>query len=446
MSPSSSASSRVSSPAPAPPADLAFLAWAGATIALFGGGALLVWNPELVLEPWSHPRVVALVHLFTHGWLLGSSLAAIALFGSGVFGLRRLPRLPVAVAIGLWAVGTLLFAAGSWWGSGALRAGGACVLAALFLLSGPPLAWVAIRSLGSPAELRWGLALAMGNLALASLAGLLVALPGSSSWVPGGHSGLLAAHAVLALAGWSGGLVTGAGVRMLPMLRATPPPLRGLTRAALAGFGLGAPLVAGCFLHGSFLLGRAWIALPALAALALVASHAIASRQPKRPAAHLRQPDAARSLSSLALALFAVSGLAHLGWMAANSLFEPVFLPAPWPIAIWLCGLGTLVLAVWTRFLPYLAWQSARERAGTVPPLGPEAVSSFGLRWLAAGGWGLTIFAAAVAAGWPSTAAQRLLGAGLMLTAAGILFLYLRARRTLSCSLSSPNWTPSNRS
>lgn len=73
---------------------LGAFAFLGAHAALVVAGLSLAFEPLAILFPWGHPLVVALIHLLTQGWILGSALAAISLFGSRAFQLAPTPPTP----------------------------------------------------------------------------------------------------------------------------------------------------------------------------------------------------------------------------------------------------------------------------------------------------------------------------------------------------------------
>lgn len=408
------------------------LAWyAVAHAALLAAALLVLADPGLLAGPWQRPRLIAVVHLVTLGWIAASILGSLLLLGQGVLRLGLVAGRRELVAAPVWA----FFVAG-------LAAHFALVEPLGMALAAVPLALalagvairvlVRVRRAALPAGMRFAIALAWSDLLLALVAGLTLA-GGQLGWaVPGGAAAWRVAHAHLAAAGWATTLVVGVGARMIPMLLPSAPPPQGALAATAAAFGVGTPLLA-----VTVVAAPAWIAvaaaLPLAGALGFGGLAVWMLAHPRPPARELRSPDPARWL-----ALVAMAGL--LATAALGAALALGLAPAPSPLAIaygvtGLVGfLGAMILAVELRLLPTVAWVIARRRLGfDVPfpsthrlppyPLALAAAAAFAVAAPALAAGALTGNLPAIRAGAAALAAGPLLH---VLTVAAMLW---RGRR-----------------
>jgi hypothetical protein len=373
-----------SSPAGIPHGNLrAGLAWyAVAHLALAAAGGLLATRPALLLGPWQQPRLVAVVHLVTLGWIAASVVGSLLLLGQGVLRLGLVAGRRELWAAPLWGLALAAFAS---------RIGTVDPLG-LALTAAPLLALLTAVAVGVlvraprsplPAAMRYALVLAWSNLLLALFAALVViaARLGWTGWLdafagPGSTSGRSLpaagswmawrqAHLALAVVGWATTLVVGVGTRMLPMVlpAAVPPGPVVATVASLLG--LGTPILAGGWIYAPATVPFvAWLPLAGMLGWVILVAWMLA--HPRAPARELPQPDAARWLAigataGLALAIPLAGALAHGVGPATGS---PASLPLVAGVLLLLGFLGATILAVELRLLPTVAWVLARRRLG----------------------------------------------------------------------------------
>ena len=191
--------------------------FACAHVALAWAFAVLVVSPGVPGGFFYHPRMVALVHLVTVGWLSGSILGAFYIVAPLAL------RLPMPAGRTDWAAfaafqaGTIGMAAHFWIG----EYHGMAWSAGLVWFA---VAWVGLRAglgLGG-AVAPWGVklhvALAFVNILAAAVLGTLIGLDrawGVLGWPPFAST---LAHAHLAAVGWPTMMVVGLSYRLIPMM------------------------------------------------------------------------------------------------------------------------------------------------------------------------------------------------------------------------------------
>lgn len=391
--------------------------------------AAVALDPRGMAGFFYHPRMVALVHLVTLGWITSSILGAIYMIGPMALRMPMPARVADHWAFGLFAVGVSGMVVHFWvaepWGMA--WSAGMVTLAVL---------WVALRVLRAlPAAriqraVKLHFALGFLNLLGAAAAGLLLGFDKTLHFLPGYVLANVAAHAHLAALGWA--LMMGAGYRLLPMLLpAAMPDRSSLWASALllegAVLGLFAGLVARHTWTGAFaLLVVAGIAAFLREVLWMV-------RNPRPAPKELRRPDlgvvhVAQALACLVLA--AGLGLALV--------FTP---PGAWKVAgvmvygvLGLVGFLTqMVLGVNARLLPLFSWMTAYAGDGfrTVPP-SPHALPYRALQKWTLGLWsaGVPLLATGLAldrTAW-LTAAGSALCAAVVLDGIGAVRVVRRAR------------------
>lgn len=362
----------MSQPERPPHTRLPLLYFALAHAALGAAFAALAFQPGRFAGFYYHPRMVAVVHLVTLGWISASILGALYMIAP--MALRaRLPARAADFAVwGLYGAGVLGMVAHFWldkppgmvWGAG-------LVSLCLLFVAGRTVA--ALRPAPIPAAVKLHFVLAFANVLAAATLGVLVGINKTTPVLGGYVLSNVHAHAHMAALGWAAMMVMGAGYRLLPMLLpAAMPQGRALWASALL-------LEAGTLgLFVSFLLGSRGtgpFAVVAAAGLLAFLSRVVWMKRHPRPAPkELPRPDwgvlhALQALGYLALAL--VLGLALA--------FAP---PALWKLraamvygAFGLVGfLAQMVVGVSQRLLPLYAWIRSYEGTGfAVQPRSPHA-------------------------------------------------------------------------
>lgn len=405
-----------------PPRWLPLLYFGFAHLCLAAAFAAVALDPRGVAGFYYHPRMVAVVHLVTLGWITASILGAVYMIGPMALRMPMPARTADRWAFGLFATGVIGMVIHFW----IAEHSGMAWSAGMVTLGVSRVAWRVLGALrAAPIQVAVKLHFALGfaNLLLAAAAGLLLALDKMFHFLPGYVLANVAAHAHLAALGWALMIVMGAGYRLLPMLLpAAMPDRASLWASALlletGVLGLAAGLV----------LRRPWAGAFAVVAVAGIVSFlrevAWMARNPRPAPRDLRRPDLGVLHVAQALGYLLLS--AGLGLALA---FSP---PGAWKMpaalvygVLGLVGfLAQMVIGVNDRLLPLFSWLTAYagDAFRTVPP-SPHATPSRALqRWtLALWSAGVPLLAAGLAldrmawvagAGWLLLAAVLLDGAG----------------------------------
>jgi hypothetical protein len=383
-------------------------------LALLAAVLLVALWPESIAGFFYHPRMFVVVHLVTLGWITCSILGATYLVAP--FALRTTLRGDV---LDNWACGAVLLGvcgvvAGFWaeqyW---AIAAAAVPTYAALTFLT--QRFWGAVARGKSPGGVRLLVGLAYGNLQLAVLLGLLIAINKNLPLLPGSQMSFVFSHVHLALVGWATMMVVGVGYRLLPMF---------IPSAALEGksilfcavtleigvLGLSAALPFSAVATRGF----AFVLIAGLILFFVDVARMLA--RPRRPAAQLPRPDLGM--------LHAFQALVYLLFSAATGLyllFASGMQPG-WIMVYGVCGLlgflGQIVLGMSMRLLPVHSWMTALTTSGPSAALvPPHELPSRGLQhvilvlwtigvpllalglardrltWVGAGGWVLGLAA-----------------------------------------------------
>jgi hypothetical protein len=374
---------------PAPTLPLAY--FAGAHVALAIAFAALLGQPQIAGAFHYHPRLVALVHLVTLGWISGSILGALYIAAPLALGVPFRARWTDAVACLLFWLGTAGMVSGFWMGRFAVVGTASLgVLAALTFVGARLLAKLPAARL--PRGVSLHLALAFVNIVLAGAAGALMAAGRHAGLGPWSPLALALAHGHLAVLGWATMMIFGMGYRLIPMfLPAAMPAGPGLAISAVL-------LEAGVLGLATSLVGGWSPGPPALLVLGACASffwwirRTLRHRRP-RPV-DLPRHDWSTWHTHLAVLYLVVAGV--LGcWLAFGD---------PPPAVTWaygaagILGFATqMVSGIQGRLLPLFAWYRALEiRDGELPErsvhrlIVPPVARAILLFWLA----GLPLFTA----------------------------------------------------
>jgi hypothetical protein len=339
------------------------------------GAAGLVWvAPDLAAGTYVSPRVVAVTHLFTLGWITLSIFGALYQFlpvalGQGI-------RWPAVAHLTFWlfVAGLGPFAAGLAWGFPLLTGGGAALFGVAILL----FCWNLVATLAR-SERRdvtwWSLAAASLYLSVTAVLGLLLAgnlhwgFLGAARWTA------LGVHLHLALGGWVLMVVIGVGNKLLPMflLSHGSDERWGRAAAALVAGGVGCLVV---FHHAPALLS-AWLpaVLVAGGLAAFLAQAASFFRHSVKPRLDPGLRLAAAALGVLAMALLLGGWSMVAGWSRPEST-------AAYGSALVL-GFALFVAGHYYKIVPFLVWY---HRYG--PLLGerpiPQVAELYSGRWAGA--------------------------------------------------------------
>lgn len=368
-----------------------------------------------------HPRMVAVVHLVTLGWVTASILGALYLVGPMALRLPLPARRGDAVVFGAYAVGVVGMVAHFWLAEPRGMVWGAALVTAAVLHLGARV----LRALPAaplPRGIKVHLALAFANLFAAATAGLLLGLDKVFHFLPGYVLANVAAHAHLAALGWAVMLTIGIAYRLLPML--LPAAMPGARWLALSAWLLEAGVL-GLF---AGLVARSRWAAPfatvAAGGIVVFLARVAWMRRHRRPAPRAaRRPDFGVLQVILALGWLVVAivlGLA-LAWGAGTWRMGAVLAYG----AAGLVGfLAQLVVGVRQRLLPLYVWLVAYAgSAFTRMPASPHAMPSRPLQAATFALWAagvplLAVGLAADRAGWVAAGGWVLLAAVVIDTAA----------------------------
>ena len=312
------------------------------------GAAGLVWvAPDVAAGAFGLQRVVAVVHLFTLGWITTTIMGALYQFLPVALHVPiRSERLAHA-SLALHAPGLALFVGGMLAGSHTTMLAGAASFGTGLLLFAGNLAATLRRA--PERNVTWW-ALAGAALSLVSTVALGVSLAGNLRWGYLGANRFLAlgVHLHVAVAGWVILVMVGVAQRLLPMFLlshgASERPGKLAVGLLAAGVGL---LLA---LH--HVLGPATIAAIAIllvgGVLSFLAQAALFFRHRKKPALDPGLRLAAAGLGFLALAV------ALAPFFLARGLAAPRLATA-YGLAL-VCALALFVAGHYYKILPFLIW------------------------------------------------------------------------------------------
>ena len=375
-----------------------------ATVAFVVAALALPWLAPALAGHYYQPRVLALTHTVTLGWItltiMGASYQIVPIVLGRPIWSERLARWQLALTAG--GIGGLVghFFIGEWagllWAAGLVTVG-----VSLHLVN----AILSVRGLAAWTFTARLVALAHVGLGLTAVYGTLLGLDKIVRFLPGSLFPNLHAHVHLALLGWVLPMVIGVAARVYPMFLLAREPAGWPGRVQLWGLGLGVPAVV-----LGILFSRALLAAGALAVAAAVLAHVswvhAMVRGSRRPVLDW----GLRFVLTGALALVPVTGLGLA--LALDVLAGP-------RVAL---GYATLALGAWAsltiagmmlKIVPFLVWyrvygpRAGREPVPSLPDLGWPAGER--LAW------------ALLTAGFVALAGALALGEAMWIRAAGLL-------------------------
>ncbi len=352
--------------------------FATAHLSLAGALLTLALRPETAGAFFFHPKMVALVHLLTVGWLTGSILGAFYIVAPLSL------RLPLPVG------------RGDWWAWAAFTAGLSGVVSHAWLALYDGIAWSALlvawpivrlaarvarglRGAVAPWPVLLHIGFAFANILGAMVYGAVVAWDRARGTLPYSPMLLAFAHAHLAAIGWVLMLIVGFAYRLVPMFIPSAMPT-GWTMAISAVL-----LQAGVItLVAALPAGSEWAAVGAavmVAGLASAMAHmawSVRRRLPRPPALPAVDWSMWQTASTAVwLGVAAITGL----WLAIAPASEST-VPLMWVygVAGLVGGLGQMVAGMAGRVIPLHAWYAAwAAHPGPPPQVAANALPS--ARW-----------------------------------------------------------------
>ena len=345
-----------------PDAALPLVYFGGAHVAFALAAGMLALRPDLAGAFHYHPRMIAVVHLVTLGWISGSILGAFYIVAPLAFGMPLAARRADRVACAAFWIGTLGMVSGFWWGDyrqvGVASLG---VLAAIALVG-----WRASRGLRTarlPVGVSLHLVLAFGNILLAGCIGAVFAAgraSGSLTWSPLAVAG---AHAHLAVLGWAVMMIIGVSYRLVPMfLPAAMPSGPGLLWSAvlLEGGTLG---IAGTMLVSESPAPWVLLVIAAIVVFSLQVRRILGERRP-RPREMEGQD---WSTWQTHVALFYMVVASAIGMSLALGIV-PVSMTWAYGVAGLVGFVAQMIVGIQGRLLPLHAWYRAMSQRDGAPP------------------------------------------------------------------------------
>jgi hypothetical protein len=389
-----------------------------AAVAFVVAALAVPWLAPGLAGHYYQPRVLALTHTVTLGWItltiMGASYQIVPIVLGRPIWSERLARWQLALlVIGIVGLVAHFFIAewsGLVWAAGLLTLGVGLHLVNAVLSVRGLTAWTFTARL---------VALAHVGLALTALYGSLLGLDKVVRVLPGELFPNLHAHVHLALLGWVLPMVIGVAARVYPMFLLAHEPAGWPGRVQLWGLGLGVPAVAlGILGNGPLLAaGALTVAAAVLAHLVWVSAMVRGSRRPALDWG-------LRFVLTGALALVPAGGLGLA--LALDVLAGPRVALAYAALA--LGGWASLTIAgMMLKIVPFLVWyrvygpRAGREPVPSLPDLGWPGGERLAWALLTVG------FAALAVTLWLGEAAW-IRGAGLLLAAGALAFAATLAR------------------
>ncbi|HET7216743.1 MAG TPA: hypothetical protein VFJ02_01785 [Vicinamibacterales bacterium] len=327
---------------------------------------LILVRPDLPGEFFHHPRMVAIVHLVTLGWISGSILGAFYIAGPLALRVPMRSGWGDRAAFTSFALGVAGMVASFWYGRY-----DAVIWVALFVAAA--IVHVAVRAwmglwrapIAWPVKLH--VSLAFANMIMASGFGVLVAWNRVAAVAPWPPMAAAFAHAHLAGVGWAVMMVVGMAYRLIPMILPAEMPKgrRMAVSAVLLEIGTLALVLA-------LLAGSAWTVAAALLIVAglgsFIAEIMKTVRRRLPPPRALPRPDWATWQTHVAFVWLLIAVCAGI----------TLTLPMPFERLLalgWLYGiaglvgfLAQIVVGIQGRLLPLYGWYREMELGDMRPP------------------------------------------------------------------------------
>jgi len=340
---------------PAPPLALPLVYFAAGHAALAFALVVPALEPASVAGFFFHPRMFAVVHLVTLGWITTSIFGA--LYIAGPMALRMTMRAGwvdwvVCVLVLSGAAGIIAH----FWIEGHAGVMWSGVVLGIAFLTMAVRVWRALPAARSPLSVRAHVGLALLNLVLAAIFGALLAANRMGTILPGNHITDVFGHVHLAAVGFAVMMVFGLSYRLLPMYLPAKPPDGALPWASAIGLEIGA---LGLALSYLFYMPLTRVFACVIGAAVVVFFVLLARMLRRRVPApkKLKRPDFGMLQTLQALLYLAFSTGLGL-WLAFTETWN-----VRWITVYGVCGLlgflAPMVLGIAMRLMPMFAWIEA---------------------------------------------------------------------------------------
>lgn len=349
-----------------PAAKLPLWYFAFAHVCLGLAFAALVVRPDLPGGYFHHPRMLAIVHLLTLGWITSSILGAIYIVGPLALRIPLRPHRIDGVAFGAYASGVSGIVSHFWIGEYSGMAWSAVLVIAAILHVAIRI-WAGLVPAAIPAAVKVHVMLAFGNLIAAGLLGTVVALNRMFTWYAWSPMSAAFAHAHLAAVGGAVMMVIGLSYRLIPMIVPAAMPTGGslATSAVLLEVGVIA-LAIGLLRDSPWVPAAAFVIVAGLATFVWHVRAIVKHRLP--PPAALPRPDWATWQTHVAFLWLLVA--AATGLVLTLPISRAWMIPLGWAYGVaGLVGfLAQVVMGIQGRLLPLHGWYRMFEGRGLKPP------------------------------------------------------------------------------
>lgn len=345
---------------PAPVLPLTY--FAGAHLALLMACGLLAVAPDVAGPFHYHPRMVAVTHMVTLGWITASILGALYIVAPLALGFPLRAGAGDGVTAAAFWGGTVGMVSGFWHGQYAVV--GASALFVLFALG-----WVAarvalgLRTARVPAAVSAHLLLAFANVIGAGAFGVFIALDRASGWVNLSPMAVAASHAHVAIVGWAIMMIVGVAYRLVPMFLPAAMPAGRVLMWSAVFLEIGTLGMAWALATGGSVVVWASSITAGIVWFAVQVRRMLRTRRP-RPAAMVGR-DWATWQTHVALLYLPLSiGLGV--WLSTSS--PPSGLTWVYGVAAIVGFVSQMVVGIQGRLLPMHAWYVAMGQHGGTPP------------------------------------------------------------------------------
>lgn len=352
---------------PLPPRLLPVLYFVVAHGALTLACLAVALDPRSVAGFFYHPRMLAMVHLVTLGWITASILGSLYVLGPVALRVWIPATWLDYTAFALVLIGVTGMVAHFWFQEYGGMAWSAASIGTGIVLVGVHVGW-RLRHASLPRAISAHIMLAFGNVLAAATLGVLIGFDKVYHFLPGFVLANVFAHAHLAALGWATMMVVGVSYRLLPMFlpAAMPSGPRLWLSAVLLQTG-----VTGLFVT---LLRRgpvAWIfALIIIAALAAFASQVVwMLRRPRPGPPTVRTPDPAVLHAGAAFVWLALACLLGLWLTVAEPSPTTLRVAMAYGVVGLIGFLAQMVVGMEGRLLPIFSWYWASANSGYKGPV-----------------------------------------------------------------------------
>lgn len=330
-----------------------------AAVAFLVATAGVVWLAPEMAGHYYHPRLIALTHTVTLGWItiaiMGASYQIVPMVLERPLWSARLARWQLVLLVTALSGMVAHFYLGTWPGL-AMAAGLLAVGVALHVLN------IGLSMRGVERWTFTGLLVVLGHggLAATALFGLILAVYHLGAILPVDLFATLHAHVQLALLGWVAPMILGVAARVYPMFLRGPLPGRRASIAQIVGLCLGVPSVVAGLIAAHWLLPVGAVAV-SLAGLSHAGWVLRTMRRRQRPQLGWGLRFALTGTAFIAPAIVLGVGL------ATDQLSGPRAALA-YAVAILGGWVSLTIVGMMLEIVPFLVWYKAyASRAGREP-------------------------------------------------------------------------------